>query len=237
MWDNVCISSSYAVNVETATLLMNTSSPYTYAAGYNFKHRGTGPLTNIDPYLSREKPLEPHRSQLSNSTLQALSKFSSHWPEVEYIVDPLCAGIEPMLLGGASCASIAYALVSSLSQGDVTIISNSTDLPIINPNLLSDLTDIELAIATLKRQRTIWKTPEMKPVVIGEEVVPSVNVSTDAQLVRYFRETTRQLYHASYTCKMGVSNDSLAGLNSKARVFGVSELRVVDASSFPFLHP
>lgn len=48
------------------------------------------------------------------------------------------------------------------------------------------------------------------------------------------------IYHAAPTCKMGSSNDSMAVLDSQARVYGTQNLRVVDASSFPFLplgHP
>lgn len=48
------------------------------------------------------------------------------------------------------------------------------------------------------------------------------------------------IYHAAATCKMGSSNDSMAVLDSQARVYGTQNLRVVDASSFPFLplgHP
>ena len=36
---------------------------------------------------------------------------------------------------------------------------------------------------------------------------------------------------------MGLANDSMAVVDSRARVFGVSGLRVVDASAFPFLPP
>jgi len=36
---------------------------------------------------------------------------------------------------------------------------------------------------------------------------------------------------------MGKSNDPMAVVDSKARVFGVQGLRVVDASAFPLLTP
>jgi len=45
------------------------------------------------------------------------------------------------------------------------------------------------------------------------------------------------VYHASGTCKMGRKNDTLAVVDSNARVFGTSNLRIVDASAFPFLPP
>jgi choline dehydrogenase len=36
---------------------------------------------------------------------------------------------------------------------------------------------------------------------------------------------------------MGAKNDTTAVIDSSARVYGVQNLRVVDASSFPFLPP
>ncbi|KAJ5153583.1 Glucose-methanol-choline oxidoreductase [Penicillium coprophilum] len=42
------------------------------------------------------------------------------------------------------------------------------------------------------------------------------------------------IYHAACTCKMGNQNDSMAVVDSRARVVGVTCLRV-DASAFPIL--
>lgn len=44
-------------------------------------------------------------------------------------------------------------------------------------------------------------------------------------------------WHAACTCKLGMANDTMAVVDSKARVFGVQKLRVVDASSFALLPP
>lgn len=38
-------------------------------------------------------------------------------------------------------------------------------------------------------------------------------------------------------CKIGVESDSMAVIDSRARVRGVTNLGIVDASSFPFLVP
>jgi choline dehydrogenase-like flavoprotein len=44
-------------------------------------------------------------------------------------------------------------------------------------------------------------------------------------------------WHAACTCRTGRANDSLAMVDSKARVIGVNGLRVVDASAFALLPP
>jgi len=55
--------------------------------------------------------------------------------------------------------------------------------------------------------------------------------------MQYIGEAMITVYHASGTAKMGVKNDTMAVVDSNAFVFGTSNLRVVDASSFPFLPP
>lgn len=77
----------------------------------------------------------------------------------------------------------------------------------------------------------------MKGVLIGDEYFPGNAVQTDAQILNTIRDTVQTVWHASCTCRMGKSDDNMAVVDSKARVFGVSGLRVVDASSFAILPP
>jgi len=77
----------------------------------------------------------------------------------------------------------------------------------------------------------------MQRVTIGEEFVPGANVATDVQLKHHIKDSVLQLYHASYTCKMGMRNDTMVVVDSPARVFRVNRLRVLDATAFPLLPP
>ena len=112
-----------------------------------------------------------------------------------------------------------------------------SDPPLINPNFLTDQGDIELAIAGFRRIREAWDAFGSYNLTIGEEYFPGPSVQTEAQILEYLREVVIQIYHASATCKMGKRGDSMAVIDASARVFGVQGLRVVDASSFPFLPP
>lgn len=135
-------------------------------------------------------------------------------------------------------ATIAGVLVAPTSRGNITIRSaDMADPPVINPNWLQTDTDQKVAIAAYRRARSILLTQSMAPVIIGQEYFPGSGYQTDTEILSVVRNTVMTIYHAACTCKMGVIGDTMAVLDSRARVFGVTGLRVVDASSFPVLPP
>lgn len=77
----------------------------------------------------------------------------------------------------------------------------------------------------------------MAPILIGEEYNPGLQIQSDAQILDWIQNNVMTLWHAACTCKMGTVDDPMAVVDSRARVFGVQGLRVVDASAFPFLPP
>jgi choline dehydrogenase len=81
-------------------------------------------------------------------------------------------------------------------------------------------------------------TTSMKPILIGGEYNPgTLNVSTDAQILNWIQTNLVPAWHASSTCAMGKVQDPNAVVDSSAKVIGVKNVRVVDASAFPFLPP
>ena len=94
------------------------------------------------------------------------------------------------------------------------------DQPLINPNWLTSETDIEVAVGGFKRARQILEASVMRNVTIGPEYYPGPNVTTDAQILSFIKSTFNTLYHASSTCRMGRPDDTLAVLDSRARVYG-----------------
>jgi choline dehydrogenase-like flavoprotein len=139
---------------------------------------------------------------------------------------------------GYEYASILGVLIATTSRGTVTLASADTsDPPIINPNWLDTESDQQLAVAAFKRIRQAFASEEMRPVVIGEEYYPGPQVQSDEEILDWIRNNMMTLWHPSCTCKMGRADDRMAVVDSRARVFGVNRLRVVDASAFPFLPP
>jgi choline dehydrogenase len=129
-------------------------------------------------------------------------------------------------------------LVKPLSRGNISISSaNTNDQPLINPNWLTHPTDQAVAIAAYKRARQAWTSPAMSNITIGPEYWPGTSISSDADVLQLIKQSFGTIFHAAGTCAMGNNTDPNAVVDNHAKVFGVSNLRVVDASAFPFLPP
>lgn len=255
MWDHILFGPSYSVIFPTVgSFLLNpvalTASLVDYVAN------AVGQLTYACDILGWEKlsKLTSYRSKISSATLDALSDFPDDWPEVEYINADAYAGnfrfpILQQPLDGKKYVGILGAMVAPLSRGNVTLkSSNPLIKPAINPNWLSHPADQEVAIAWYRRMREVFATPDYasqleKP---GFESYPGLDKSSDEQLLAVIRDSAMTVWHAAGTCRMGKSKvengvkvrvDEMDVIDSEAKVFGVDGLRVVDASSFPFLPP
>ncbi len=238
MWDNFLFGPSYRVNVVTDSQI-SQDPQYAAQITAQYINNQSGPLTYAAGYAGYEKL--PYRSALSASTNASLTYFPSDWPEMAYLPVDTYSGYpsQPstsMLNDGFNYGTIFADLIAPLSRGNVTIRSPDTsDLPVINPNWLSHPADVEVAIAGFKRARQIFQN--MANITIGPEKLPGPAVQTDEDILTFIRQSGSQQYHASATCAMGKAGDVNAVVDSRARVFGVRGLRVVDASAFPFLPP
>ena len=65
----------------------------------------------------------------------------------------------------------------------------------------------------------------------GAEMSPGPDVNSDAEIDAHIRANAETAYHPSCSCRMG--NDEMAVTDGAARVHGVDNLRVVDASIMP----
>lgn len=244
MWDHIIFGVDRRVNLPTASTLLNSPVEAAKAAEL-FRNNATGPYSTFTPnYYGWEKLPEPYRSGLSSASKAALNdNFPPDWPEVEWLSSNGYTGYALNLRtsdprDGFNYATITGALVAPLSRGTVSI--RSADMatpPVIDPKYLSAPADVEVAIQLLRRLREAWAVLEEAGLTIGNEVLPGPNVTSDAQILNFIASSFTEVYHAAATCKMGRKGDPMAVIDSGGRVFGTQRLRVVDASSFPFLPP
>lgn len=235
MWDHVLFPVSHQINITTTSILQDPVQAAVASDLYNLNKTGILTSNNAD-YLGWEKIPPNYYANLTATAKADLATFPADWPDIEHVV----LGFNPKI---ALQANITYgtlepALITPLSRGNISLNSSSmSDAPIINVGWLTNQTDLETAVVAIKRAREFWATSSIKKVTVGEEALPGKNVSTDAQIMQWARKNVQTVYHASCTCKMGKSDDPMAVTDSRARVIGVNNLRVVDASTFPLLPP
>ncbi|KAL4735796.1 putative choline dehydrogenase [Aspergillus similis] len=241
MHDHVLFGVAYGVNVETAYALRDPDAAAEAATLYYEDQ--AGPLSNPGgDYAAFERLPPGFRGGLSAETEQSIASLPNDWPEIQYGLFPAYAGnfYNPYIGGPTegNYVTLLAILMSPQSRGNVSLPSPSMqDPPLINPAWLTHPADVELAVTAFKRLRSIFRAPALKGVLIGDEYYPGSSVATDEQIVGYLRDAAYTMSHAAGTCKMGVKEDEMAVVDSVGRVFGARNLRVVDASAFPFLPP
>jgi choline dehydrogenase len=245
MQDHVYFGPSYRVQGETTSSLGNAT--FAAEASRQFQEHASGMLTNpSNDVLGWEKFPEPLRnSTLSADARRTLDRYPADWPEVEYLAIAGYLGYQNVSGGsdphdGFDYVTMGVALGMPQSRGSVTLASADNAVrPIIDPRYFSNRIDVEVAVAGYKRAREFFHTAAVRPFLLdGQEAFPGPSVSsTDAELEQIIKETFLTIFHAACTCSMGRPDDPMAVVDSQARVYGVSGLRVVDASAFPILPP
>lgn len=119
------------------------------------------------------------------------------------------------------------------SRGDIRLRSSDPrDMPLIQPNYLSESRDRETMREAFKAMRDVMHQPSLQR-LSGGEIWPDPNVRTDSEIDAFIRATGGTVYHPVGTCRMGGDDDAV--VDETLRVRGTEGLRVVDASVMPTL--
>lgn len=110
--------------------------------------------------------------------------------------------------------------------------ANPDDLPLINPNYLGHPDDVAHLREGMRVARAILAARPLAGIV-GKEILPGPDKTSDAALDSHVRRTVKTDYHPVGTCRMGSDGDPMAVLDARLRVRGIDGLRVIDASAMP----
>ncbi|KAI0647274.1 alcohol oxidase [Trametes meyenii] len=180
----------------------------------------------------------------------AISQNISELTRSQYIIqtnwlfDDRVADLEFIMYPGGGLTSIpptpntTYVTLNTgvmhpFARGSIHI--NSTDPltpPVIDPKYMANAVDLASMLAGMKFVHKIAASPPLAGSVVGPHNPPA-NATDDAGLEAYLREFTSPFFHPSGTAAM-VSR-RLGGVVDplSLKVYGTSNLRVVDASLLP----
>jgi choline dehydrogenase-like flavoprotein len=138
------------------------------------------------------------------------------------------AGVEAMPNGGVTLNACH---LRPRSRGTVRLQSdNPADMPLIDPNYLSDPYDREMSIRGLKLVQNILSQDALKPFIMAERL-PGPDVKTDEDYFNFICVHSKTSHHCAGTCRMG--SDAQAVVDPRLRFNGIEGLRVADASVMP----
>ncbi|KAI1475186.1 putative GMC oxidoreductase [Daldinia eschscholtzii] len=134
-----------------------------------------------------------------------------------------------------SFITIGAMLSQPISRGSVHIGSdNPFAAPIINPNYYSNEIDIEVHARHMLYLDVIAKSPPfsnlLKQPLVRRD--PASNLTDVETAKRYLRTSVTSMEHFGGTCAM-LPEEKGGVVNAKLKVYGVDNLRVVDASAIP----
>lgn len=125
------------------------------------------------------------------------------------------------------------------SRGRIMLKDNNyRSKPLIYPHYFSDPNDMDVMIKGIKLILNITSQPAMKKIgtTLYTKPLPKCAIfgfGSDNYWDCMSRHFTLTIYHQSGTCKMGPASDKTAVVNPRLQVYGIKNLRVIDASIMP----
>ncbi|XP_072015791.1 choline dehydrogenase, mitochondrial-like [Amphiura filiformis] len=139
-------------------------------------------------------------------------------------------GLEP---GTCHAYQVHVGPMRAQARGYIKLRSrNPSEHPIIQPNYLDNELDVWEMRQCVKLAREVLAQKAFDE-FRGPEISPGPDFKSDKEIDAFVREKTDSAYHPSCTCKMGSEKDPMAVVDNNMRVFGMQNLRVVDASVMP----
>jgi choline dehydrogenase len=163
------------------------------------------------------------------------SKSGIEHPNIQFHFLPLAINYDGSSPAGGHGFQAHVGPMRPTSRGYVRIRSSDPkEHPEILFNYLTTENDREEMRDSIRLTREIINQSAFNPYRDGE-LSPGDDVQSDSEIDAFIRSRAESAYHPTCTCKMGPEKDPNAVVDGGGRVYGVENLRVVDASIMPDL--
>lgn len=135
-------------------------------------------------------------------------------------------------LGGAEMVNT---LMNPLSRGTVRLPSNDPwEPPLVDPRYLTHPSDAKMILECVRLVRRLIETPEMKSIGLTELVPGALLTDVGEVLETYVRAALLTAWHPAGSAAM-LPKELGGVVDSQLKVYGVQNMRIVDASVIPML--
>lgn len=205
---------------------------------YRYRETQRGPLSSTGPLQI-------------NGMVQTRFATDPFRPDIQYSFDAVNVQNfynDPILTAETNVLPLAYynglmirpILLAPRSRGIITL--NYTDPifgdPLIYANTFTETVDLLSMVDGIKQSLNLLRTDALRKagIQLGTTPLPACaayQFGSDDYWACVCTEYTTTLYHPVGTCKMGPKEDQNAVVDSRLQVYGVKNLRVIDASIMP----
>uniref|UniRef100_L2FCW1 Choline dehydrogenase n=1 Tax=Colletotrichum fructicola (strain Nara gc5) TaxID=1213859 RepID=L2FCW1_COLFN len=234
--DHLRIQSSYQLKPEYTSfdiLRSNTTYAAEQLALWNAALGNDSQMVALAKEAAGEDPSKVDAKKLEFMTNPAIPQLEVIFSDGYTGVKGYPASTSPLF--GKGFFTLIAAIMHPMSRGNIHINpADTTGKPIINPNYFAHEHDLEAAIQAIKYCRKIATTEPMAS-IWESEYEPGLDVvQTDEQWKEFALNTTLSIFHPVGTCSMLPKEDG-GVVDANLKVYGTSNLRVVDASVIPLL--
>lgn len=175
-------------------------------------------------------------AEASNNVVSKADLLFAFKMQYDLIFNTQTPILEIYMTPAADVFSFQNWILLPFSRGNIHITSaNASAAAAINPNYFMLDFDLQIQIASLKYVRKAMATAPLSTMVTSE-TTPGYDVvglnATDAAIEQWIKQTYRTNYHPVATAAM-MPKEIGGVVDSRLKVYGTSNVRVVDASVLP----
>ena len=153
------------------------------------------------------------------------------YPDIQFHFLPVAMSYDGKVKASQHGFQVHTGPMLSKSRGSIKLASSDPkDQPKIRFNYMTHEEDFVVFRKAIRTARSLFQQAPFDG-IRGKELNPGEDFQSDDELNAFVRNNAESAYHPCGTCRMGVDEDSV--VDPCARVKGINNLRVADASIFP----